>query len=269
LLSSVVTYFVVKASVRPADWDHPFGHGKIESLSALFEAFLLLVAGGYIIYEGLARWTGSAPHHVEHIDWGLAVTGASIFLNLFVYFQNRRVARDEESIALETNAFHFLTDVFASIAVFISLLVLRSTQWIFVDALTGFLVAGYVFWIGVVQIKKCVAELSDSTLPDEEMAVVKEVLKSHEKGFLNYHDIRTRKAGAVRYIDLHLTVCSELKVSEAHETCDRIEEDLMKRFKEVHVNIHIEPCGTHDAACATICSFDNLPRGTGAQRHAR
>ncbi|MEW6055928.1 MAG: cation diffusion facilitator family transporter [Bdellovibrionota bacterium] len=262
LLSSLVTFFVVRASVRPADWDHPFGHGKIESLSALFEAFLLLVAGGYILFEGISKWTRPG-HHVDHIGWGLAVTGASVLINLYVYFQNRNVAREQESIAIETNAFHFLTDVFSSLAVFLSLGALHFTQWIFLDPLVAILIAGYILWVGIEQIKKCVAELSDTVLPGEEVETVRQVLRGHEKEFLNYHDLRTRKAGAVRFVDLHLTVCSEQTVHEAHEVCDRIEDDLTKSFKEAHVNIHIEPCGNHGPNCLDHCRFYGVPRKQG------
>lgn len=259
LLSSLVTFFVVRASVRPADWDHPYGHGKIESLSALFEAFLLLVAGGYIIYESISRWAGH-HHEVHNLDWGLLVLGASIVINLFVYFQNRKVAHEEESIAIETNAFHFLTDVFSSLAVFGSLIVLRFTDWAWIDPVVAILIAIYIGWVGIEQIKKCLAELSDTALPQDEVATVRQVLSAHDETFLNYHDLKTRKVGATRHVDLHLTVCSDQKVSEAHNVCDRIEDDLTRHFKEVHVSIHVEPCGNHGPSCNAICQFTGQPR---------
>lgn len=267
LLSSLVTFFVVRASVRPADWDHPFGHGKIEGLSALFEAFLLLVAGGYIVYEGASRWAGEG-RAVQHLDLGILVTGVSAVVNLLVYLQNRRVADAEESLAIETNSFHFLTDVFSSLAVFLSLGLMRFTDWVFLDPLVALVIAGYIFWVGVEQIKKCLAELSDTTLPEEEVAVVRQVLNARDAEYLNYHDLRTRKAGAVRYIELHLTVCEDVRVREAHDVCDRIEDDLSKSFKkEMQVNIHVEPCGNHGPACAEQCLFYNQPRKS-VTRHA-
>lgn len=259
LISSIVTFFVVQASVRPADWDHPFGHGKIESLSAMFEAALLLVAGVYIVYEGVTAWIRPG-HELRNVGWGLAVTAGSVVVNLFVYFQNRHVARSEESIAIETNAFHFLTDVFTSLAVFVSLGIYQLTGWTFLDPAAALVIAIYVFWIGIAQIKKCVAELSDTTLPEVEITAVKAVLGEHQSKYLSYHDLRTRKAGAMRYIELHLTVCSEQRVQHAHAVCDGIEEDLLKRFSEAGINIHIEPCGNHGAVCTGICRFHDKPR---------
>ncbi len=259
LISSLVTFFVVRASVRPADWDHPFGHGKIESLSAMLEAVLLLVAGVYIVYEGVSKW--AAPEHqVHHLGWGLAVTGVSVLINLGVYFQNRNVAVEEESLAIETNSFHFLTDVFSSLAVFLSLGVIHFTHWIFLDPLIALVIAIYVFWVGVEQIKKCVAELSDSTLPDSEVAQIKGVLARHDDEYLSYHDLRTRKAGAVRHVELHLEVCSDQRVQEAHAVCDLIEVDMQKCFREVDINIHVEPCGNHGPECKTVCQFTKAPR---------
>lgn len=255
LISSLVTFFVVRAAGRPADDDHPFGHGKIESLSAMLEAFLLLVAGGFIVYEGLAKWA-SPDHQVQNVTWGLAVLGASVFINLFVYLQNRHVARREESIAIETNAFHFLTDVFSSLAVFASLALMELTGQAFWDPLVALVIAAYVFWIGIEQIKKCVAELSDVTLPEDEISVVKGIIDQRGDEYLNYHDLRARKVGSVRHIELHLTVCSEQKVYEAHGVCDRIEDDLSRKFeKQVDVNIHIEPCGTHSPQCTEVCQY--------------
>lgn len=259
MLSSLVTFFVVRASGRPADWDHPFGHGKIESISALFEAFLLLVAGGYILYEGISTWL-DPQHSIEHMGWALIVIGISVLVNLFVYFQNRKVAHEEESIAIETNAFHFLTDVFSSLAVFISLAIVRITGNASIDAIVAVLIAVYICWVGVAQMKKCIAELSDTALPHDEVGVVKEVLLQHDQDYLNYHDLRTRRVGAARHVDFHLTVCSEQRVHEAHSVCDRIEENLNQKFKQIDVNIHVEPCGNHGPQCVDVCRFFNQPR---------
>lgn len=258
LLSSLVTFFTVRASARPADWDHPFGHGKLESLSALLEAFLLLVAAGYIVYESVDRWKYELP--VMHLDWALAVTGVSVVLNLFVYFQNRSVGREEESIAIETNAYHFLTDVFSSLAVFVGLALIYFTGWQRLDPIMALLISVYILWVAVSQMKKSIAELSDTTLPAEEISKIQRIIKHHQKYFLNFHDLRTRKAGYVRHADFHLTVCQEQKVKMAHQVCDEIEEELMGAFKEVSVNIHVEPCGNHGPACEDTCRFYGKPK---------
>lgn len=254
LVSSIITFFVVRTSGRPADSDHPFGHGKFESLSAMLEAALLLVAGVFILYEGVSAW-GSGNHHVEHLGWGLAVTGFSVVLNLFVYLQNRHVAKAEESLAIETNAFHFLTDMYTSLAVFASLGILQFTGWDWLDPLVALLIAAYVFWIGIEQILKCLAELSDTVLPPAELDTVKLVLEKHAPEYINYHDLRTRRSGTVRHVELHLEVCSDQSVAQAHGICDRIEDGLIRSFKDVDVNIHVEPCGNHGPGCSSNCSW--------------
>lgn len=255
LLSSLVTFFVVRAAVRPADLDHPFGHGKIESISALFEAFLLFVAGGYIVYEGVSTWAMGNEHQVQHTTLGIATLAFSVLINAVVYFQNRDVGRAHESLAIETNAFHFLTDVFSSLAVLVSLVIVKLTGWVWVDAAVAVLISIYVAAIGIVQIKKCVAELSDTALPEAEIGRVRGLIEKHKDQFLDYHDLRTRKSGAKRYLDFHLEVCSEQRVSKAHEVCDEIESDLMKEFSDVDINIHVEPCGNHGPNCTSWCEF--------------
>lgn len=259
LISSLVTFFVVRASSRPADWDHPYGHGKMESLSAMLEAFLLLLAGGYIVYEGLSR-LANPDHEIRNIHWGLWVTGFSVVVNLFVYRQNRDVAVDEESIAIETNSFHFLTDVFSSLAVFLSLGAYSLTKWIWIDPVVALLIAAYVFWVGIEQLKKCIAELSDTALPNEEVSAVRKTIGKFQNQYLSYHDLRTRKVGPVRHVEFHLEVCSDQKVHEAHTVCDRIEDALTKEYKEVDINIHVEPCGNHGPECQEICRYWKKPR---------
>jgi cation diffusion facilitator family transporter len=258
MLSSLVTYFVVRQSVRPADWDHPFGHGKLENLSALLESSLLLMAAGYIFYESALKWSGN--HEIYHLSLALIVTGFSAALNLFVYFQNMAVARKEESVAIETNSFHFLADVFSSLGVFLGFLLLKVTGWVFLDTLIGALVGCYVLWVGIDQLKKSLGELADASLPAEEILLIESILKKHEKEFLSYHDLRTRKGGGARYLEMHLTVCSEQNVNEAHAVCDSIENDLTKAFREIYTNIHTEPCGIHGPKCEGICRFYNRPR---------
>ena len=265
LLSSLVTFFVVRASGKPADLNHPFGHGKIESISALFEAFLLFVAGGYIVFEGVRAWANSDSHHIHNTGWGIAALGGSIVVNLFVYLQNRKVAREHESIAIETNAFHFLTDMFSSLAVFVSLIIVQYTGWVWVDALVAVVIAAYITVVGIQQMRKCIAELSDTALPDDEVGAIAKAIEKHKSKFVNYHDLRTRKSGAKRHVDFHLEICSEDRVARAHAVCDEIEDDLMKQFKETDVNIHVEPCGHHEAACEKVCLFYRKDRSEVAR----
>jgi divalent metal cation (Fe/Co/Zn/Cd) transporter len=112
----------------------------------------------------------------------------------------------------------------------------------------------------VSQVRKCIDELADTALPKEELASVVEVLQHFSKEYLNYHELRTRKSGTMRYVDLHLTICSEFRVGEAHKVCDRIEDEIARRFKEVDVNIHVEPCGNHGPACEQVCEFSKVHR---------
>lgn len=259
LVSSLITRVTVSVSHQPADENHPFGHGKLETLSALFEAFLLIVAGIYIVYEAFVH--AHAPHEIKHMGWAMGVTVLSMVVNVFVYVQNRGVGREHESLAIETNAFHFLTDFFSSAVLLIGLATVEFADWPAADAVAAGVIAVYIFWVAAAQIRKCVQELSDEALPAEEVQRIEGVIGRHSGGFLDYHDLRTRKVGAQRHVEMHLTVCSELTVSAAHGVCDGIEAELEREFGEgAHVSIHTEPCGHHNDDCARVCMRTEKPR---------
>lgn len=259
LLSSVLTRLVVAVSLKPADPGRPFGYGKLENISALFEAFLLMAAGVYIVYEGV-----QSLHHgaaLKNLDWAMVVTVVSMVVNMAVYLQNRHVGRLEESIAIETNALHFLADFFTSAALLVGLVVIHFTQWTFIDPLAAVALAIYIFAVAVAQIRKCIAELSDVALPQDEVAQIEALVKSQGQEFLNFHDLRTRRMGKWRHVEMHLTVCSEFKVKEAHDICDRIEDSIKHRFPDSHVTIHIEPCDHHSGTCEQVCPTPCGARG--------
>ena len=255
LLSSVVTFFVVRVSSQPADDKRQFGYGKVESISALFEAFLLLIAGGYILYEGLEKFFDTT-HTISHVDSGIWILGISVFVNLFVFLQNRKVAHEHESIAIETNAFHFLTDIFSSLAVFLSLILVKWKGWFWVDPLVALLVAVYVFVVSIQQMRKCVDELSDKVMPLDELEKLKEVMSLNKTLFFDYSDLKTRKVGPSRFAELTLFMCSNQTVQESHDICDLLEEKIKNQFKDISVNIHVEPCSLSNTDNCKECRFN-------------
>lgn len=251
LISSILTRIVVGVSDKPADEGRPFGYGKLETLSALFESVLLLVAGVYILFESASSFRHGTE--IENVGIAIIVTTASMVINLFIYFQNRNVGRAHESLAIETNAYHFLTDFFTSAALLLGLVVIRYTGWVILDPIAAGLISVYIFWVAVAQLRKCIDELSDVALSDKEVEAIEASIKANQSGFINFHDLRTRRVGKKRHVEMHLTVCSEFKVKAAHDLCDRIEADIQEKFPESHVTIHIEPCDHHQTGCSVLC----------------
>lgn len=251
LVSATVSFFAVPQAVKPADEDHPFGHGKIETLSSLLESLLLLVAAGLIIYEAydhLAR-----PQPVSHQGLAIGTMGLSLGVSYGVYLHNRAASAETDSAALKVNALHFLSDAVASLAILAGLVILKLTGWLAVDSILGFGVAGYILFISLRQVNEALLELTDRQLPAREIQEIRALIEGFGRRMIEAHDLRTRKSGATRHIDFHLVVCGYLTVMESHALCDEIETGITGRFPTASVNIHVEPCGHRSLECQGSC----------------
>lgn len=254
LMSAAVAFVSIRAAGKPADLDHPYGHGKYETISSLLEALLLVVAALWMIWEGIDHL--NHPQLISHEGIAIAVLGVSTVLSYLMYRHNLSAAGLTESSAIHVNALHFLADVVAGLGVMVGLALLKWTGWLIIDPLMAFGIAAYVLAISVKQVKRAFDELSDSRLPPEEIAEIHRVLDSGLGGdILEVHDLRTRRAGATRHMDFHLVVCGQLSVNQSHVACDQLEARLDERFPGASVTIHVEPCGHHSAGCETSCKL--------------
>ena len=259
MMSALLSYFTVRVAGRPADIGHPFGHGKIETLSSLFESFLLLGAGLLIIYEGVEHLKTNQTVEFEGLAIGVIVF--SLVVSFFVYRHNLRAANRVDSSAIRVNALHFFSDVISSIGILIGLVLLKLTGWQPIDPIIGFVVAAYIIWISAKQIHSAVNELTDTRLPDREVEAIRNILSEFQnrKEALEIARLRTRKSGATRHITFHLIVCGKMQVEEAHQVCDRIEDRLSQRFQDSLINIHVEPCDKTKHLCdKRICNQNTL-----------
>ena len=250
VVSAALSFFTVRHAVKPADDDHPFGHGKIETLSSLFEAVLLLVAAGLIIQEGIDQIR--RPHELQYAGWAMAVIIVSLIASYGAYLHNKAAAKETESSALHVNALHFLSDVVASLGVLVGLVLIKLTGWLIIDPLMAFAVAGYIIVISARQVYAALYELSDGQLPDSEVSRIKELLLGYQGSMLEIHDLRTRRSGSHRHIDFHLVVCGNMSVDESHAVCDSIEEKIGGVYPNSTVQIHVEPCEAERSNCAEI-----------------
>jgi cation diffusion facilitator family transporter len=240
LVSATISFFTVKEAGKPADHGHPFGHGKIETLSSLFEALLLAVAGFVIIWEGVDHVLHPQP--VQHEGLALLVILISFVVSFLMYRHNAFAALQTESSALHVNALHFQSDVIASGGVFLGLALMKITGWTVLDPLVAFGVAAYILAISAPQVRSALLELVDTQLPPTEVRQIKTLLSQFKGKTIEAHDLRTRKSGATRHIDFHLVVCSQMTVDSSHSICDEIETQILAIFPNASVTIHVEPC---------------------------
>lgn len=236
LLAAIVAFFSVRMSGNPPDRRHPYGHGKIENLSGVIEALLIFVAAIWIIYEAIDKIR--YPQPVDFIEWGALVMFISALVNIFVSRKLYKVAKETDSIALEADALHLKTDVYTSLGVSIGLFLLWVTGIHILDPLIAILVALFILMEAFSLLKKALLPMIDEAWPQKELDTLKEELDSM---YISYHDVRTRKAGSYRFLDIHISVPSTESVVESHELCDKIEKRLMITFPDITVSIHVEP----------------------------
>jgi cation diffusion facilitator family transporter len=240
LIASVVAYFSVRKAGEPADESHRYGHEKIENLAAAIEGMLILVGSGIIVFESLRRLIRGGT--VDHLGFGIAVIAVSAVANLVVSAVIARTARTTASPALAGDAAHPRTNAGTSLAVLVGLGLVQLTGAEWLDPAVALLVAGAIVTAGVRLLMGSSRVLVDEALPEEERAAIHaEVVAFGDRGVVGYHQLRTRRAGARRYVDLHLQFESGTSLEQAHEIAHAIQDAIAARLRGADVLIHLEP----------------------------
>ncbi len=238
-----ITYFAVRMSVAPADEKHPFGHGKLEGMSALIQAIMVLGAGAYIIFSAIQRIINNTP--IEP-DEGIAVMVISIVASFLLSRHLFRVAKTTGSMAIEASARNIRADVFSAAGVLAGLVLVRLTNLVVLDPIIALIMAGFVLKAGYEVIKGAFSELIDTALPLEEQDIIRKCIQEHNTQLVDFHAMRSRKAGNERFIDLHLVMPRNLSVEKSHLMCDHLEKDIKEKVLNASIEIHVEPCRGKD-----------------------
>lgn len=238
LLASLIAFFSIRKASKAEDEEHPFGHGKYENISGFVEALLIFVAAVLIIYEAFKKLFTSAP--VENIYLGILVMFVSSAVNLVISLNLLRISKKTNSIALEADAMHLLTDVFTSAGVFLGLIALKITGLRILDSVTAMLVACLIIKTSIDLVKKSLKDLVDSSLSAEDINKILTIVKKHPE-VKSYHKLRTRKSGETREIDIHLQLDSQTSLENTHQLCNYIEGEIKTEFQNSYILIHAEP----------------------------
>ena len=240
LVASAIAFYSVRASDTPPDEQHPYGHGKIESVSGLAEALLIFAAAIYIIYEIVEKMLTLRAGHPHALDAGMAVMGFSALVNFFISRYLFRIARETDSLALEADAEHLRADVLTSLGVFVGLALVRFTGILWLDPLTAAIVALLILRAAFRLAREALQPLLDSRLPDVEVATIRGILENDAR-VLSYHKLRTRKSGSQRHADVHVQIEDSSTLLEAHDLAEELEDRIRERLPAIYVNIHMEP----------------------------
>ncbi|BCV38634.1 MULTISPECIES: cation diffusion facilitator family transporter [Shewanella] len=244
LVAALIALFAVRRADVPPDWDHPYGHDKIENVSGVIEALLILAAAGWIIFEAVGKLL--SPSEVEGLGWGVLVMLLSALVNTGVSAYLYRVAREEQSVALEADALHLKADVLTSLGVAVGLLLIWVGGYFghnlaLLDPIVAIGVALFILKEAISMLDQAFKPLLDHSISEEELNQAAEIIAHHCPSEGGFHDLRGRQAGRRRHIDFHLTLPKEMSVGHSHAICDRIEQALMAVIPHAAVFIHVEP----------------------------
>ncbi|MCX6699053.1 MAG: cation diffusion facilitator family transporter [Methanomicrobiales archaeon] len=265
LVAAVIAFIAVRKSAEPPDSEHEFGHGKFEDISGLVEALLIFIAAVLIIYESVKKLLGEAPEHFtpELLIAGIAVMGFSALVNWYVSSRLMKVAKQTDSIALESDAWHLRTDVFTSLGVFFGLILIRLTGITLFDPLVAIGVAIVIMKAAYDLTKRSLSDLMDQRLPEADEVRIKEIICEHARDYAGFHELKTRRAGPEIFIDFHLVMPKDISVELSHDFEDHLESDLRLEYPRSTITIHVEPCNEGCARCGSFCTYyeKNLPDG--------
>lgn len=272
LLAAVIALFAVRTSAKPADEDHPFGHGKIENISGTVEALLIFVAACWILFEAAKKLKNPEP--LDEAGWGVAVMLLSAVANIFVSNRLFKVGQETDSVALKADAWHLRTDVYTSLGVMCGLIIIvvggfivpgMNLQW--VDPVAAIVVAALIIKAAYHLTVESARDLVDVGLPTDEVEEVRKHITAFAPTIRGIHRLRTRKAGASRFVEFHIRVDAAMSVDESHRIADMVTCSIKQHYPGTTVTIHIEPCNcamAKEGSCGCLLSESERMALTGS-----
>lgn len=238
LVGGIMALAMLTVAARPADDDHAYGHTKAEYFSSGVEGGLILVAAASIGVAAVLRLI--SPRPLEAVGVGLLVSVAASVVNLLVALVILRAGRAHNSITLEANANHLLTDVWTSVGVIAGVGLVALTGWLWLDPVLALLVALNIVWTGTQIVRRSIAGLMDIALPAADMIAVRKVLQTYEQTGIQFHALRSRESGARKFVSTHVLVPGAWTVQSGHELLEKIEADIRRALPGAVVFTHLE-----------------------------
>jgi len=239
LAGALMALWMLSLAEQPADENHPHGHGKAEYFSSAFEGFLIVLAAVSIGYAAINRLL--EPQPLEEVGIALVVSVVASAINLIVARLLLKAGREHQSITLEADAHHLMTDVWTSAGVILGVGLVALSGWNWLDPAIALLVAANIVWTGWQLMQRSASGLMDVALPTEQRILIARILDKYIEHGIAFHALRTRQAGRRSFISFHALVPGQWTVQKAHEWVERIELDLRHAVPECHITSHIEP----------------------------
>ena len=238
LVGALMALAMLTIAARPADEEHAYGHSKAEYFSSGVEGTLILIAAISIVITAIPRLI--APKPLEQVGLGLGVSVAASLVNLVVSLILMKAAKRFNSITLEADAQHLMTDVWTSVGVLAGVGLVALTGWARLDPIVAIIVAANIVWSGYHIIRKSALGLMDTALPIKEQTILKNILDKYAQNGVEYHALRTRESGSRQFVSFHILVPGKWTVHRGHRLLESIEADIRREMPSATIFTHLE-----------------------------
>ena len=261
LFASIITFFSVVQSSKPADKDHPFGHGRYEDMAGFIEGLLIILASFYIIFESSRKILLGIRIEAEN-HTGIFVMAIAVVMNIIVSTLLFKVSKESNSISLYADGQHLRTDVYSSLGVLVGLLLIKFTGHVMLDPIIAILIAVFIYRTGYSIAKSSIMRLLDYSIPNDDIKKIKKIVnKCSDNVKLKKNSIKARQVGPTMDIGLILQFPEDTTICDCHKICDLVENQIRAEYVNASVSIHSEPaCYKKNCqkSCDKVCSRINV-----------
>ncbi|RME90013.1 MAG: cation diffusion facilitator family transporter [Candidatus Hydrogenedentota bacterium] len=236
--ASLLILFAIVSASRPADHDHRFGHGKAEALASFLQGIIIFLSGSYLAYKSVYRFF--VPESLEAVEKAMMVMVVSLIMTFLLVLYQRRVIRKTNSVAIEADSLHYLTDLLTNVAVLVALALEKLLAWHLADPIIGLILSGYVLYASVGLIRDAVDILMDKDISDKFRDLLNEIIERYPELY-GYHDLRSRTSGDLNFLEVHLEMPQDIRLHESHEIAEKVIRDIREVHPNTEIIIHTDP----------------------------
>ncbi len=239
LFMSFANLLALRQADKPADEDHPYGHGKFETAATLLQSLIIAASGSYILYESTNRLLHGS-NNIQHLNIGIAVLTFSSIASWFLSDHLKKVGIRTGSTALQADGLHYATDVYSNLALLLGLVIIKVFHWYWIDPLLSIGVGCYILFASFELLKGSINDFLDTGLPADQRQQIVDCINQFSAEISGFHNLRTRRSGKYRMIDFHLTFCHYITIKQAHDCADRVETTIKQQINNADITIHLE-----------------------------
>ena len=243
-LASVFVFIAITYSFLPADEKHRFGYGKSEGLAAFIQSLLIGISGVYVFTEAIKRLLNPTPINQPNIAIWIILVSIALTIALIMY--QKYVVKRSQSMAIESDQYHYLTDTFINLSVLFSIVITGWTRFTFIDAVVGLLISGVVLYTAFILLKKSFKILLDQEIQSSHRDQIRKIALQHPQ-VLGFHDLRTRDTGRKYIIQFHLELDPKMSLLESHRITDEVTDNVLDVYPNSELIIHTDPLGIDEA----------------------